>query len=226
MELTVDLLKIALENLRNPQALDSHPWAESALARDYARRHPESQSLRAGARLAAALNEAFNEWRPARPPRRGKRLDTRWGEFGLLAAYYFAPFAFGSPAPRSLREAWERIDAAILQVVFDANLPDESGRAAYQLISGETFAANSTISDWHRKGLEHFLAFLTGRENHIASQAPRQKIAARELGCIGAWRWFWFFCWRWGHSSARKLAACWAWRARFRRICRRSRPSD
>ncbi|GAB4501774.1 MAG: hypothetical protein Fur0035_13180 [Anaerolineales bacterium] len=180
---TPDLLKNAVENLRDPQRLDSHPWAESAFARDYARRHPESQSLTAGARLAAALNELFAAWQPARPPRRGKRLDTRWGEFGLLAAQYFAPFAFGSPAPRSLREAWQRIDAAILLFVFGATPPEEDRRAAYQLISGESFAANSTISDWHRKGLENFLNFVAARENHLTAQSPRP-----EKRRAGKWR--------------------------------------
>lgn len=200
----VELLKSALENLRDSQNLDNHPWVASALVRDYANRHPAARALTAGAVLAAALNELFAEWQPARPPRRGKRLDTRWGEFGLLAAQYFVPFVFGAPAPRSLRAAWEQIDAAILRHVFGASLPDASRRAAYQLIGDEPPAANSTISDWHRKGLEHFLEFLLNRENHLkgAEQPARGKnpraanalrwalaLALMVFLALGAWGW-------------------------------------
>jgi hypothetical protein len=55
---------------------------------------------------------------PATAPRRGKRLDTHWGEFGMLAAEYFSPLLFGEPAPASLGEAWGHIDQSILHFIF------------------------------------------------------------------------------------------------------------
>lgn len=89
------------------------------------------------------------------PPKRGKRLDTRWGEFGLLAAYYFAPLVFGTQKPTSLREAWQSIDRAILLFVFGNEDVSDADRARYRLVGGESgIASDSTISDWHRKGLE------------------------------------------------------------------------
>ena len=69
-----------------------------------------------GQQLVSALAGLFLQMQPPAPPRRGKRLDPRWGEFGLLAALYFAPFNHGTAFPTTLLEAWARIDPAIAQV--------------------------------------------------------------------------------------------------------------
>jgi hypothetical protein len=169
-----ETIKFILENLRTPDGLDNHPWAMSAFTKEYLQNHPESSKLSPGQQLAMALTELFQEWTPASPPRQGKRLDNRWGEYGLLAAQYIAPYLFGTASPRSLKEAWGSIDQSIaLMVKRKLDLPDEQIAAGYQLVVNEPEAANSTISDWHRKGIERFAAFVTQHEEHIHAQAAR-----------------------------------------------------
>ena len=167
----IDNLKVILENLRDPQALDSHPWAANKLAED-----ETSTKGHSGQGLASGITRLFQEMKPSMPPRKGKRLDTRWGEFGLLAAYYFAPAVFGAKRPSSLREAWRSIDKAILLFVFGHENVSEEERAQYRLIGGESeIAPDSTISDWHRKGVERFAELVMQEQRRLESQPPTIK---------------------------------------------------
>ena len=113
-----DSLKTILEQLHVPEALDSHPWASAAFVQDALTQNPDWKEMSPGRQLAYALETLFASTRPGVPPRRGKRLDTSWGEFGLLAALYFAPLKFGATIPGSLRDAWGRIDQSMLLYVF------------------------------------------------------------------------------------------------------------
>ncbi|NOT05039.1 MAG: DUF4012 domain-containing protein [Anaerolineales bacterium] len=162
----VDNLKVILENLRDPQALDSHPWATSKLAEDAA-----ANGKNSGQGLVSGIIRLFHEMKPSMPPRKGKRLDTRWGEFGLLAAYYFAPVVFNIKKPSSLREAWRSIDKTILLFVFGQENVSDEERAQYRLIGGESeIAPDSTISDWHRKGIERFAELVTQENKRLENQ--------------------------------------------------------
>src|SRR4029079_6731543 len=128
---SIDLLKQILEHLHEPWALDSHPWAKSHLAQS-------AEGVRPSEKLAQDIRQVFRETMPGVPPRRGKRLDTRWGEFGLLAAQYFAPLEFATPSPRTQRDAWQGIDQAILLFVFGSSAhPSEEQRAVYRVIGDE-----------------------------------------------------------------------------------------
>ena len=151
----LDLLKQILENLRFPDRLDAHPWVNSLTVREAVARDASLAGKSPGAQLALTLGKLFRQMLPITPPQGGKRLDTRWGRFGILAANYFAPLLFGRMYPRTLREAWRRIDQAILLFVYDApadQLKPEQVQA-YRLVGDEPdLAANSTISDWHRGG--------------------------------------------------------------------------
>ncbi len=163
---STESLKGVLEDLRDLQALDSHPWTTRKLTVD-----PMLASQASGRRLVQVLIHLFREMKPPMPPRRGKRLDTRWGEFGLLAAYYFAPIVFGVQKPSSLREAWLSIDRAILLFVFGSEDVSEEDRVRYRLIGDEpSIASDSTISDWHRKGLERFAELINQEEKRLENQ--------------------------------------------------------
>src|SRR5512140_2214033 len=159
---SVDMLKQVLEHLYEPCTLDSHPWATSRLAQN-------APGAKPGEKLAQAIRQVFRETMPGVPPRRGKRLDTRWGAFGLLAAQYFAPLEFGLPAPRTQRDAWQAIDQAILLFVFGKDAaPTDKQRAAYRLVGDEPeIAPNSTISGWNSKALEALLKAVAQRESHL-----------------------------------------------------------
>ncbi|MEW5940082.1 MAG: hypothetical protein AB1750_10495, partial [Chloroflexota bacterium] len=100
----LESLKIILENIHSPESLDSHPWVGWAFVQEAVARNPSLGEAPPGKRLASAVESLFYETMPSAPPRRGKRLDTHWGEFGLLAAQYFAPIRFGTPRPASLRD--------------------------------------------------------------------------------------------------------------------------
>src|SRR5690349_19253396 len=107
-----ETLKNILENIHQPGLLDQHPWVGRVFVEDTVERNPHLQNEGPGQKLVAALGELFLRTMPGTPPRRGKRLDTQWGEFGMLAALYFGPLQFGLPVPHSLRDAWGRIDQA------------------------------------------------------------------------------------------------------------------
>jgi len=158
----IEQLRAILDHLRNPWDLDEHPWAESLLIR-------EQQGASPGEKLARAVRRIFRELMPAHPPRKGKRLDTRWGAFGILASQYFAPVDFGTTAPETQREAWLGIDQAILLYVFgqEAEIPIEQQKH-YCLVGNEPgIAPNSTLSGWNRKGLEALLRLVIQYEEGL-----------------------------------------------------------
>lgn len=170
---TVELLKTILENLNAPEKLDVHPWTRSQLVAEECQRDPGLASQSPGLRLAITISRLFHRMMPLRPPRHGKRLDARWGEFGLLAARYFAPFQFGLPYPVSLREAWQCIDRAILLFVNGhESEPNAPECARYRLVGQELeIAPNSTVSDWHRRGLERLAELIRKEEQRLETQA-------------------------------------------------------
>jgi hypothetical protein len=167
----LNLLKQILKNLRFPDRLDAHPWVSSLTVQEAVAQDPVLWGKGPGTQLALTMGKLFRQMIPATPPQGGKRLDTRWGRFGILAANYFAPLLFGRMYPRTLREAWRRIDQAILLFVYDmpADQLKPEQVQAYQLVVDEPdFAANSTISDWHRGGLQDLLDLFLNQENHLS----------------------------------------------------------
>ncbi len=173
----ITLLKEIINNLANPEKLDNHPWVNKQFVLEAGRQEVTTEDQSPGQRLVEAVTWIFQKLQPPMPPRKGLRLDTRWGEYGLLASLYFAPYKFGTPRPVTFREAWQGIDQAILLFVFGPDKKvtmEESQR--YQLVGGEKeIAANSTISDWHRKGLEHLAGVLMHYENSLAGKSTGSK---------------------------------------------------
>ena len=171
------LLKAIIDNLANPDKLDNHPWIDNRFVQEAINQKVTFEDRSPGKKLVEAVTWVFQKLQPPMPPRKGLRLDTRWGEFGLLASLYFAPYKFGTPKPATFREAWQGIDTAILLFVFgsDKTVTLEE-RQKYQLVGGEKeTAANSTISDWHRKGLEHLAGVLLHYENTLAGKSTGLK---------------------------------------------------
>jgi len=173
----LETLKFILENSLHPEKLDSHPWSKSLSVLDALANNPDLQDS-PGQALISVIGKVFAEMMPSVPPRHGKRLDTRWGEFGILAAQYFAPIAFGASSPDSLRDAWGRIDQSILLFVYGKSDDShtDAEKLTYKLVENELdVAPNSTLSDWHRKGLQHLLDLVLAHENYLAksmSQPP------------------------------------------------------
>ena len=174
----LELLKTVLANLRDPAQLNDHPWARSIAG-------PRETSP--GARLVELVGQVFPKMLPASAPRAGKRLDTRWGAFGILAAQYFAPLTYGTPTPGSQREAWASLDHSIYLFVFgrvDGLSPDKL--ACYRFAANESEPApNSTLSDWHRKGLEQLVGLVTLELEHMAARKkPRAKFRRIMIGSL------------------------------------------
>jgi len=158
----VDLLRIILSNLNTPQVLNDHPWAAVS-------------EIEGGKQLVGMTLDVFRRIVPPSPPRTGKRLDTRWGAFGILAAQYFAPFISGTPFPSSLRDAWDSLDQAILLFVHkETDGLKEEEKARYRFAGNEIQPApNSTLSDWHRKGMEQLAEMmLVERARKSAEKKP------------------------------------------------------
>jgi hypothetical protein len=177
----IELLRSILENLHNPEMLDTHPWVSCLFVKDAVARNNALQNVGPGEQLIGALIEVFAETMPGMPPRRGKRLDNHWGEFGILAAQFFVPLQFGTPAPDSLREAWCRIDQAILLFVFGKDGDSRSSDAieAYKLVGDEPEVAPiSTLSDWQRKGIQRLLDAVDTREQYLDRSPQFQSLSS------------------------------------------------
>ena len=169
-----EVLRNILENSKNPEMLDSHPWVSRLFVKDVIQRNQDLQKERPAQQLMAALGELFLKTMPSTPPRRGKRLDTHWAEFGILAALYFAPLEFGAPSPISFRDAWGRMDQAILLYVAgrDKNTLSKNEIESYKLVGDEPeVAAISTLSDWHCKGLQRLADTILAREQYLGKSS-------------------------------------------------------
>ena len=185
-----ETLKQILRHVRNPDELNEHPWTRSLIVEQARASTSQLAQTSPGQQLVGALAGLFKELQPAAPPRCGKRLDPRWGEFGLLAALYFTPFNHGTPYPTSLVEGWRRIDQAILTSVYGPSaegLTEEQIRR-YRLVGSDLeYASPSTLSDWHRKGLQRFAEIILNRERCISRTSGRPSVIL-DPGAAGAQR--------------------------------------
>jgi len=171
--LQVDELKLILDNIRTPSHLDDHPWTKSLAVLEEVLKDPSLGKKSPGYKLIVVLSHLFCKMMPSTPPRRGKRLDTRWCQFGMLAAQYFAPFLFGTMFPVSLRDAWGRIDQAIPYFVFGKPGYDLPGSevARYCLFNDDTEPAPvSTLSDWHIMGLQRLTDLFLENEQQLSQR--------------------------------------------------------
>ena len=164
-----ELLKLILTHLQEPWLLNEHPWAAR-----FGNKNDDST----GAQLAAFVSKVFRRMVPSSQPQQGKRLDTRWGVFGLLASMYFAPAILHSFPPGSQRDAWETMDDSILLLVF-GNKTEVSpvDREKYRFAGNEKEPApNSTLSDWHKKGLEQLtqMLILEFRQTNVKTKKSRK----------------------------------------------------
>jgi len=168
----ISLLKNILENIDHPERLDKHPWTNTRMVYEEFHKNPNWKTLSPGNRLVQTIINLFVKMMPNTEPKNGIRLDNQWGEFGIIAAQYFAPFLFDYPHPSTLREAWQQIDKAILLFVREyQHEVKEEDVGQYILIGNEPeVAPNSTISDWHRKGIEKFAIFLDEYEQHLRTK--------------------------------------------------------
>lgn len=166
-----------------------HPWAQRPFVMETLAEFPDQAGKNPSRHLVAALAGLFVQMMPSTPPKHGKRLDTRWGEFGILAAQYFAPLLYGAPFPASLRDAWGRIDESILYFISaNQGIPvSQEEKETYKLVGNELeIAPNSTISDWHRKGLQRLNDLITARENYLsASLSAKNKNLSDEQLKVG-----------------------------------------
>lgn len=172
-----DDLKNILKHIRSPERLNDHPWTQSLIVQAALTADPKLRETDPGQQLISAIAGLFRQMQPAAPPRRGKRLDPRWGEFGLLAAMYFAPFNHGTAFPTTLLEGWARIDPAILYFLYGkpADALPEHDVERYQLVGEDVeYGSASTLSDWHKKGLQRFTEIILDQERLLSrtSQTP------------------------------------------------------
>jgi hypothetical protein len=174
-----ETLKQILRQIRNPDLLNEHPWTRSLIVQEMLASQPHLAGVSPGQQLVHAIAGLFPQLQPPQPPRRGKRLDPRWGEFGLLAALYFAPLNNGKAFPKSLTDAWSRIDRAILEFVYQKPV-DALGAQdiqRYELVGADfDYGAASTLSDWHKKGLQRLTEIILNRERFLCSRVSEPSI--------------------------------------------------
>jgi hypothetical protein len=186
-----ETLKEILRHVRDPDLLNDHPWTRSLIVQEARAGASQLTEAGPGQQLVSAIVSLFPQLQPASPPRRGKRLDPHWGEFGLLAALYFTPFNNGKPFPTSLMDAWGRIDPAILYFVYGKPVEElaQEQIQRYELAGADLeYAAASTLSDWHKKGLLRFTEIILDRERFLsrASVQPSIILNPEQAGSIEA----------------------------------------
>ena len=177
-EADIETLKEILEHIQNSEALDAHPWTRCLFVTEVVANHENLQNRNPGEQLLVAIAELFRQMMPGSPPKQRLRLDARWCQFGFLAARYFSPVLFGNPIPVSFKDAWEKIDPSILLFVYGKSKSELSGEEImpYILVGNEPEVTPiSTLSDWHRKGLQRLLEVIVARENHLAAILPVEK---------------------------------------------------
>jgi hypothetical protein len=185
-----ETLKQILRHVHDPDRLDDHPWTRSLIVQDALAGTPQWSQASPGQQLVNAIVCLFPQMQPPGPPKRGKRLDPRWGEFGLLAALYFTPFNHGKPFPSSLMDAWACIDPAILYHVYGkpAEALGQEQIKRYELVGTDLeYGSASTLSDWHRKGVQRFAEVILDRERFLSRTSsgssiilnPERELSAR-----------------------------------------------
>jgi hypothetical protein len=178
LEFSYNDLKIILDNLGTPERLDDHPWINSLAVKTLVENEPVIQQKSPGFQLAVALCRIFRKMMPSTLPKHGKRLDTNWCQFGLLAAQYFAPFEFGSISPNSLRDAAGRIDHAIYLYISNKSESEISASEIdqYKVIGNECeLTPVSTLSDWHTKGLHRLFELFFAYEQSLSRNSEDTK---------------------------------------------------
>ncbi len=68
INIQLDALKTILDNIFQPQRLDSHPWADSLIAHEGEREPANGQDKSPGHRLVIAIGKIFPHMMPSTPP--------------------------------------------------------------------------------------------------------------------------------------------------------------
>jgi len=202
-------LRLLLNNIRFPEKLNHHPWVKSLLVKNEVSTNPSLKDQEPGQQLIVAVSNLFQKMMPSTEPKNGKRIDSKWAQFGILAAQYFAPVVYGSPFPTSLRDACGRIDEAICSFVFKKPGIELSNDeiAQYQIIGDEAeIIPVSTLSDWSSSAVEKFSEIIDSQERFLYNSSQNilgQKNQNRKNGVQNerslGYRGFW-------HSKEFKLA--------------------
>jgi hypothetical protein len=164
-------LKSILDNLRYPQQLDDHPWTMSLQVVQATRMDADLAAKSPGYQLVMVVSRLFCRMMPSTPPRKGKRLDTSWCQFGILAAEYFGPFLYGTPFPSSLRDAGGRIDLVLPYFVFGKSGLEspETEQARYWLFADSPeLTPISTLSDWLKGGTQRLAELFMANEESLS----------------------------------------------------------
>jgi len=181
----LETLQSILQASHQPHLLDSHPWTKSLFVLQASKEHPELMEVSPGRRLILAIAKLFSRIIPETPPRHGKRLDLRWGEFGLLAARYFAPIIYETPYPLSLQHSWKHIDQSILLFVYGK--PEEAlsevEKEPYRLVWKElSIAPENILIDWHNKGMERLIEIILGQESYLSATTSMPAVISIDRG--------------------------------------------
>ena len=94
------ILKDAIESLRTPAKLDSHPLAEAPFVQQFLKQHPGYEGLAPGRRLGLILADLWRE--TFFPGDATVKLKRQWDRFLVLEAGYFYPFRMKQPLPDGL----------------------------------------------------------------------------------------------------------------------------
>ncbi len=134
-----EILRNIISSVNAPEDLSLHDWVQTYVVQEYAKGIAgDEQAIDDGVLLLRAIQNIYEGLMPSTPPVIGKRVFTKWGEFGILAARYFKPFAENEPAPSSLEDAWQNIDEAIGYFVEKKKM-EESDDCSSSKVNGQNW---------------------------------------------------------------------------------------
>lgn len=180
-----ETLENILDSSRYPGALDSHPWTKSLVVLESISRDPALKNVSPGLQLLITITKFFTAMMPSTAPRRSQPFDARWGEFGVLAAQYFAPLIFGLPAPASLDESRKYVNQGILSFVLDRAKISEEEKNNYELMGGALASAGDMFNNWHEKGLRRLTEKIMAREEFLSNVMSVPAVITDEMGNQG-----------------------------------------
>ena len=174
----LNVIKIILGSIANPDELDDHPWIKSLVVQEMYKTYPEMRDKAPGYILLFSFYVLFCEMMPNSPPVRGKRNHTKWRQFGILAAKYFMPLIYGSVSPNSLEDAWLKINESIQFLISNQNNGYfNSQDSDFNFIdNSDGIPPASTLSTWHIRGLESLINIFLDREKYLSNQTGNPSV--------------------------------------------------
>ena len=167
-------LKEILEHIRAPEDLDAHPWTRSLIVREVADQASGFVGFEPGTTACPDDWKALRHHAAQQAPEARFTIGYALGRVWLAGCPVFCAAHLWVTLPGHAARSWDRIDEALLRYAYDGASGELSAEqiARYKLV-GDELGAASTISDWHRKGIDRLAETILAREQFLAATSSQ-----------------------------------------------------